>query len=64
LVERQNQGQANTTVGTKLWVEIVVEATPSPLGLQWFTTKLLGYLTEPQSKTEDSAQQTDRNQSD
>jgi hypothetical protein len=38
------------------------EATPSPQGLQWFTTKLLGYLTEPQP--EDSVQQTDQNGSD
>jgi hypothetical protein len=49
LVEPQNKGRAGT------WWEPshewrLIEATPSLLALQWFTTKLLGYSVEPQNR--------------
>jgi hypothetical protein len=49
LVEPQNQGRARTTwEPSHEWR--LEEATPSSRGLQWFTTKPLGYTVEPQNR--------------
>jgi hypothetical protein len=49
LVEPQNQGRDGTTwEPSHEWR--LAEATPSPLGLQWFTRKPLGYSVEPQNR--------------
>jgi hypothetical protein len=48
LVEAQNQGRVGTPwEASHEWR--LVEATPSPRGLQWFTRKPLGCLVEPQN---------------
>jgi hypothetical protein len=50
LVEPQNQGRAGTTwEPSHHWR--LAEATPSSRGLQWFTTKPLGYSGEPQNRS-------------
>jgi hypothetical protein len=49
LVEPQNQSRAGTTwEPSREWR--LAEATPSSLGLQWFTGKRLGYSVEPQNQ--------------
>jgi hypothetical protein len=49
LVEPQNQGRPGTTwEPNHEW--LLVEATPSSRGLQWFTRKPLGYSVEPQNR--------------
>jgi hypothetical protein len=51
LVEPQNQGRAGTT-WEPIHQWILVEATPSSQGLQWFTRKPMGSLVDPQSEDE------------
>jgi hypothetical protein len=57
LVEPENQGRVGTTWElSHEWR--LAEATPSSRGFQWFTTKPLGSLVDPQSqdrRTEDGA---------
>jgi hypothetical protein len=49
LVGPQNQGRAGTTwEPSHEWR--LAEATPSSLGLQWFTRNPLGYSVEPQNR--------------
>jgi hypothetical protein len=53
LVEPQNQGRGGTAVGPgegKVMRGDWRDATPSPRGFQWFITKPIGYLAEPQSQ--------------